>query len=76
MRPVLGESWQPSCACDAGEPVPQLVLDPFCGSGTTGAVAVKHGRSFVGVELNPAYVELARQRIGNAGPLFAREQSA
>ena len=65
--------WQPSCACDAGEPVPQLVLDPFCGSGTTGAVAVKHGRSFVGVELNPAYVDLAKQRIGGAAPLFARE---
>lgn len=60
----------------AGSRVGDTVLDPFCGSGTTGAVAVKHGRSFIGVELNPAYVELARTRIGNAGPLFAQERTA
>ncbi len=60
----------------AGSRLGDTVLDPFCGSGTTGAVAVKQGRSFVGVELNPAYVELARQRIGNAGPLFAQERTA
>jgi DNA modification methylase len=60
----------------AGSRLGDTVLDPFCGSGTTGAVAVKQGRSFIGVELNPAYVELARQRIGNAGPLFAQERTA
>jgi DNA modification methylase len=57
----------------AGCPEAGLVLDPFCGSGTTGAVAVKLGRSFVGIELNPEYVKLARKRIGQAAPLFARE---
>lgn len=48
------------------------VLDPFCGSGTTGAVSAKLGRSFVGIDLNSAYVEMARARIAEAqGPLFA-----
>jgi DNA modification methylase len=65
--------WQPSCACPVAEPVPQLVLDPFTGSGTTGAVAIRHQRSFVGCELNPAYLELARRRIGDVAPLLARE---
>jgi site-specific DNA-methyltransferase (adenine-specific) len=46
-----------------------LVLDPFCGSGSTGAVACRLGRRFLGLELNPAYCEMARRRI--AGPLFA-----
>jgi DNA modification methylase len=46
------------------------VLDPFCGSGTTGLVALRHGRSFVGVELNPEYVELARRRIVDDAPLL------
>jgi DNA modification methylase len=50
-----------------------LVLDPFTGSGTTGAVAVRLQRSFVGIELNPAYVALARRRIGNVAPMFASE---
>lgn len=52
----------------AGTKGGDLVLDPFTGSGTTGAVAVNLGRDFVGCELNPAYVELAHRRIGNAQP--------
>jgi DNA modification methylase len=60
----------------AGSKPGDLVLDPFTGSGTTGAVAIRHQRQFVGVELNPAYVELARKRIGAVSPLFATEVSA
>lgn len=41
------------------------VLDPFCGSGTTGVVAAKNNRNFIGVEINPQYAELARKRITN-----------
>ena len=61
--------WQPTCDHDA-EPVPATVLDPFCGSGTTGVVALRHGRSFIGIELNPEYVEMARQRIIGDAPLL------
>ena len=57
----------------AGSALGDTVLDPFTGSGTTGAVAIRHQRSFVGCELNPAYVELARQRIGAVAPLLAQE---
>ena len=41
-----------------------IVLDPFMGSGTTGFVANKLGRHYVGIELNSEYVEIARRRIG------------
>ena len=61
--------WQPTCDHDA-EPVPSLVLDPFCGSGTTGVVALRHGRSFIGIELNTDYIELARRRIIDDAPLL------
>ena len=61
--------WQPTCGHDA-EPVPATVLDPFCGSGTTGVVALRHGRSFIGIELNPEYIELARKRIIDDAPLL------
>ena len=40
-----------------------LILDPFMGSGTTGLAAVELGRRFVGIELEPEYVDLARRRI-------------
>lgn len=58
--------WEPSCECPPHTPVPCLVLDPFLGSGTTVAVARELGRWGVGCELNPAYAELARVRIGKA----------
>lgn len=57
----------------AGSRPGDTVLDPFAGSGTVGVVAVGQGRSFVGAELNPAYVEMARRRIGSSSPLFAQE---
>ncbi len=60
----------------AGSRPGDLVLDPFAGSGTTGAVSVRNNRDFIGCELNPAYVELARRRIGAVAPLFATERTA
>ena len=50
----------------AGAPKGGVVLDPFMGSGTTGAVALTHGRDFIGIELNPDYIELAEKRIASA----------
>jgi hypothetical protein len=47
----------------AGSPEGGVVLDPFSGSGTTGIVAVKNGRSYVGLELNPDYVEISKERF-------------
>ncbi len=38
------------------------VLDPFFGSGTTGVVAKKYGRYFVGIEINPEYARQAEER--------------
>lgn len=48
-------------------PVPCLVLDPFCGSGTTGVVARKLGRRFVGLDLSEDYCRMARRRIRSEG---------
>lgn len=47
----------------AGSRPGDTVLDPFAGSGTTGVVAVKEGRDFIGIELNPAYSEMCEKRI-------------
>ena len=44
----------------------EVVLDPFAGTGTTCAVAKSMGRRFVGIDINPAYVEIARERVRNA----------
>jgi len=47
----------------AGCPKDGVILDPFFGAGTTGVVAKKLGRSFVGIELNPAYIKIAKKRL-------------
>jgi DNA modification methylase len=60
----------------AGSKPGDTILDPFCGSGTTGAVAIRHQRNFIGIELNAEYIEIARRRIGAIAPLFAEEKTA
>ena len=67
--------WSPTCDCDA-DVIPATVLDPYCGSGTTGVVALRHGRSFVGIEVNPDYVALAKERIVNDAPMFNHPAAA
>jgi hypothetical protein len=51
----------------AGCPVGGTVLDPFGGSGTTGEVAERYGRNSILIELNPAYIELQKQRTAQMG---------
>ncbi len=51
----------------AGCPMGGTVLDPFAGSGTTGAVAQRLGRKFIGIELNPAYARMAEERAAQHG---------
>ena len=43
-----------------------LILDPFCGSGTTGVACVQTGRRFIGIEIDPGYADIARARIERA----------
>lgn len=71
---ICGQPWQrrprrdrlgeitASCGCDAGWR-PGLVLDPFIGAGTTAVVATRLGRDWLGIELNPSYVTLTRNRL-------------
>jgi DNA modification methylase len=59
------EEWRASCAHNNGKGR-SLVLDPFCGSGTTGVVAERLGRAFLGIELGACTAKLARQRLAAA----------
>ncbi len=44
----------------------EIVLDPFAGTGTTCAVAKSMGRRYVGIDINPAYINIAQQRVRDA----------
>jgi len=61
--------WEASCEHDDDSGC-AVVLDPFTGSGTTGMVALRHNRDFVGIELNSEYAEMARNRIRDDAPLL------
>ena len=62
-------SFEPSCDHNNGDGS-STVLDPFAGSGTTGLVALRHGRSFIGCELSAEYAQMARDRIMDDAPLL------
>ncbi len=58
-------------------PVDSIVLDPFCGSGSTGVAAIRENRNFVGIDLSADYTEIARERCdseqvsqGESNPLL------
>lgn len=61
QKPIALMKW---CIDQAGNP--QTILDPFMGSGTTGVAAVQMGCSFIGIEREPKYFDIACQRIENA----------
>lgn len=54
----------------AGCPKDGVVLDPFFGSGTVGVVAIKNQRNYIGVELNPDYVKIAKKRLSLVQPVI------
>ena len=61
QKPVQLMQW-----CLSFLPDSKLILDPFMGSGTTGVACVKEGRSFIGIELDEDYFEIACKRIQDA----------
>jgi DNA modification methylase len=63
--------WSPSCTCPEHQPIPQMVLDPFGGAGTTALVADRLQRDATIIELNPAYAALARDRINGEAGMFS-----
>ena len=54
----------------AGSAEGDTVLDPFSGAGTTGVVALAKRRTYIGIELNPTYAEMAARRIRDEAPMF------
>lgn len=64
IRETIG--WT-DCGCNAGW-VSGVVLDPFIGSGTTAVVAKELGRNFIGIEINPKYIAMAKERLAHVAP--------
>ena len=60
----------PEICIRAGSRAGDTILDPFAGAGTTGVVAEKLGRKFIGIELNPRYVDMAEKRMSGVQPLL------
>lgn len=73
QKPLALMRW---CIDQAG--ATQSILDPFMGSGTTGVAAVQMGRSFIGIEREPKYFDIACERIYNAyrqNTLFGQDEN-
>ena len=61
--------WHAGCKCNAPTQ-PAVILDPFAGTSTVGAVAIRHGRRFVGIELSERYCRLSAKRLAGANPVL------
>jgi site-specific DNA-methyltransferase (adenine-specific) len=73
QKPLALMKW----CVDQCRPSPQSILDPFMGSGTTGVAAIQMDRSFIGIEREPKYFDIACRRIEQAqkqGALFKHEE--
>ena len=53
----------PELCIKAGSKEGDIILDPFFGSGTTGYMAQKLGRRWIGIELNEEYIKIAKKRL-------------
>ena len=71
---VMPEALVEPCVL-AGSAEGDTVLDPFTGSGTVAVVANRHGRNFVGTELNADYAEIARERITKDAPMLNKVET-
>ena len=61
---IATDKFKPTCDCNA-DPVAGTVLDPFSGAGTTGVVCRDLGLNYIGIELNPEYAQMSRDRIAD-----------
>ena len=66
QKPLSVMKWLMATLTAAGE----SVVDPFCGSGTTGVAAVSLGRTFHGIEINKKYRAMAKKRIATYGEII------
>ena len=65
--------WRATCACPPAEPIPATVLDPFNGAGTTGLVALKHNRNYIGIDLSADYFDQTHERLNGTQPMLLLE---
>ena len=72
VKPIAVMRW----LCKLVTPPGGVILDPFCGSGTTGCAAAQLGFDFVGIEREPEYAEISRARIAHWGCLPPEELGA
>ena len=65
-NPPRTTGWRPTCSCAPASSIPCRVLDPFLGSGRTALACEELGRDCVGIELNPASVQMAKAQLERA----------
>lgn len=66
-RQTIG--WKPTCKCENNTGSGKcIVLDPFAGAGTVPLVSIRHGRDWLGIELNEEYITLINKRIETVQP--------
>jgi DNA modification methylase len=66
---LVSKGWKPSCKCNTKKVEECVVLDPFCGTSTTGYVSLIKNRSYIGIDINPEYIEISETRLSDIDPI-------
>lgn len=64
---IITDGWSPSCSCNAGDPIPPVVLDPFNGVAATGVACSRTKRNYIGIEISKEYCKWSEERIAQEG---------
>lgn len=74
-KPWQKKRWEADCECGEQSREECWVLDPFCGTSTTGVVSLKYRANFVGIDVSEKYVKISRQRLEEIDPIYIEEIS-
>lgn len=67
---IVTKGWEPICSCNVSERKRSIVLDPFAGTSTTGMVALKYDLDFVGIDINPNYINMSKNVLTKSVDMF------
>lgn len=68
LREKYTIGWIPSCKCSDIEILPCTVMDVFSGASSSGECALKHKRNYIGIEINPEYIKMSKERLAKIVP--------
>jgi len=70
LTDIVHDKWEKKCKCKTKEVEECLILDPFCGTSTTGIVALGRNRNYIGIDINEEYLDISKERLEEVDQIY------